>query len=162
MKDTHNIIGSKSFKVTAGVCQGGATSCSLFTFYVNAIIRQVKEFGPDGFLYMVHLLMLMGDTVIFATSRSAMDQILALLIKTTVALHMSCHPVKSKFMTINTSDTEPFTIKYITILYTDSYVYLSSPTSNAPCKKGGRPHESEEVSCQEVLVFPPKELRCAM
>ncbi len=50
LKDTDNIIGSKSFKATAGVLQGGATSCSLFTFYVNAIIRKVKEFGPDGFL----------------------------------------------------------------------------------------------------------------
>ncbi len=52
LKDTDNIIGSKSFKATAGVCEGGATSCSIFTFYVNAIIRKGKEFGPDGFLYI--------------------------------------------------------------------------------------------------------------
>ncbi len=89
LKETDNIIGSKSFKATAGVHQGGATSCSLFTFYVNAIIRKVTKFGPDGFLYMVHLLMLMDDTVIFATSRWAMEKKLVLPMETTVPLHMS-------------------------------------------------------------------------
>ncbi len=98
LKNTDNIIGSKSFKATAWVCKGGATSCSLFSFYVNAIIRNLKEFGPHGFLYMVHLLMLMDDTVIFATSRRAMEQKLALFMETTVAMHMSYHPVRSKFM----------------------------------------------------------------
>ncbi len=102
----------------------------------------MKEFGHDGFLYMLHLLMLMDDTVIFATSRKALEQKLALLMETTVALHMSCHPVKSKFMTVNTSDTELFIINDITILYTDSYVYLSSPTSNAPMQKQVADHMS--------------------
>ncbi len=111
-------------------------------FYINAIIRKMKEFGHDGFLYMLHLLMLMDDTVIFATSRKALEQKLALLMETTVALHMSCHPVKSKFMTVNTSDTELFIINDITILYTDSYVYLSSPTSNAPMQKQVADHMS--------------------
>ncbi len=144
LKDTDNIIGSKSFKATAGVRQGGATSCSLFTFYVNAIIRKVKEFGPDGFLYMVHLLMLMDDTVIFTTSRRDVEQKLALLMETTVALHMSCHPVKSKFMTVNKSNTEPFIINDITILYTDAYVYLGSPTSNTPMQKQVADHMSQK------------------
>ncbi len=164
LKDTDNIIGFNSFKATAGVYQGGATSCSLCTFYVNAIIRKVKEFGPDGFLYMVHLLMLMDDTVIFATSRRGLEQKVALLMETTVALHMLCHPVKSKFMTVNTSDTEPFIINGITctILYTDSYLYLGSPTSNAHMQKQVADHMSEEVSCQEVLFIPPKELKSAI
>ncbi len=113
-----------------------------FTFYVNASIRKVKEFGQDGFLYMVHVLMLMDITVIFATSRRAMEQNLALLMETTVALHMSCHPVYSKLITVNTSDTEPFIINDITILYTDSHVYLGSQTSNAPMQKQVADHMS--------------------
>ncbi len=70
----------------------GATSSSLFAFYLNVIIHKVKEFGPNGFLYMAHLFMLMDDTVIFANSKRAMEQKLALLMETTVALHMICHP----------------------------------------------------------------------
>ncbi len=132
LKDTHNIISSKSFKVTAEVHRGGATSCSLFTFYVNAIIRKVNEIGPEGFLKMVHLLMLMDDTVIFTTSRRAMEQKLALLMETTVALHMSCHPVKSKFMTINTSNA----LSSMTLLYcTLTHMSTSTPQHQMPpCK----------------------------
>ncbi len=79
--------------------------------------------------------MLMDDTVMFTTSGWSMEQKLTLLMDNTVALHMSCHPVKSKFMTVNTSDTESFIINDITILYTDSYVYLGTLTSNAPLHK---------------------------
>ncbi len=68
--------------------------------------------------------------------------------ETTVALHMSCHPIKSKFMTVNTSDTEPFIINDITILYTDSYVYLGSPTSNAPRQK----HVADHMSLKKCHV----------
>ncbi len=125
-------------------------------FLCKCYHRKVKEFGPDGFLYMVHLLILMDNTVIFTTSIRAMEQKLALVMETTVALHMSCHPVKSKFMTVNTSDTEPFIINDITILYTDSCLPRLPNIKCPHAKTGGRPHESEEVSCQEVLIFPPK------
>ncbi len=107
-------------------------------FYINSIIHKVKEFGPDGFLYIIHFLTdntvhLMDYTVIFATSCWAMEPTLVLLIEITVGLHMSRDPDKSKFMTVNTSDTGPFIINDITILYTDSYVYLSCTISNAQC-----------------------------
>ncbi len=142
-----------------------ATSWSLFTFYVNAMIRKVEEFELDRFLYMVFLLMLMDDTVIFATSRRAMKQKLALFMETTLALHMSCHPVKSKFVTVYTSDTEPFIINDIIILYNVHWLICLPRLPNikwSHAKTGGRPLESEEVSCQEVLVIPPKELKCAI
>ncbi len=86
--------------------------------------------------------MIINDTVIFATSRWVMEQKLALTMETTVALHMSWHPVMSKFMTVNTIDMEPFIINDITISYTDSYVYLGSPTSNDPMQKQVADHMS--------------------
>ncbi len=55
---------------------------------------------------------------------------------------MSCHPVKSKFITLNTSDTQPFCNNDITIFYNDSYVYLGSPTSNATMQKQVADHMS--------------------
>ncbi len=80
--------------------------------------------------------MLMDDTVIFATSRRAMEHKLALLMETTVALHMLGHPVKSKFMTVNTSDTEPFIINEIIVQYcTLTNMSTSAPQHQMPsCK----------------------------
>ncbi len=88
-------------------------------------------------------MLLMADTVIFATSRRAMEKKWALLMETTVALHMSCYPVKSKFITVDTSDTEPFIINDSTILYTDSCL-PRLPTSNAPMQKQVADHMSLE------------------
>ncbi len=53
-----------------------------------------------------------------------MEHILALLNETIVALHMSCHPVKSKLMIVSTTDTEHFIINDITISYTDLHDYM--------------------------------------
>ena len=53
-----------------GVKQGSSASCILFIIYVDRMIRMVKTaFEADGFLGSLHMLMLMDDTVLFATSR---------------------------------------------------------------------------------------------
>jgi hypothetical protein len=69
-KITRNILGSAVITATTGVRQGSPTSCLLFTFYVNKMIRMLKtRCNHDGFLASFHCLMLMDDTVILATSR---------------------------------------------------------------------------------------------
>ena len=90
------IVGGEHFLATAGVRQGGLTSCSLFTFYINATIRELNKLGPDGFLGGLHSLLLMDDTVILATSRSSMLQKLNTLIETSNRLNTQLHPDKSK------------------------------------------------------------------
>ena len=129
---TVGTVGGVSFLASAGVRQGGLTSCSLFTFYINSTIRKLNELGPDGFLGDLHSLLLMDDTVIFATSRTSLRRKLETLIETCNGLNMQIHPGKSKFFSVNTKDTEPFILQNITIKHTDSYVYLGSPISNAP------------------------------
>ena len=69
-RNTYNVLNSTKINSSSGVRQGAPTSCLLFTTYVNKMVRMVKESVlNDGFLGSLHILMLMDDTVIMATSR---------------------------------------------------------------------------------------------
>ena len=62
-------------------CQAGIpTSVFLFIIYVDVLIKMIKTRSPvDGFLSWLHLLMLMDDTIIFATSRKKLEEKLGVL-----------------------------------------------------------------------------------
>ena len=147
LNQTTGSIGGESFLASEGVRQGGLTSCPLFTFYINSTIRKLNELGPDGFLGNFHSLLLMDDTVIFATSRSSMLRKLETLIETCNGLNMQLHPEKSKFMTVHAKDREPFVVQNIVIQHADSYVYLGSPILNASINKQVCEH-TELKQCQ--------------
>ncbi len=68
LKFTRSVIGDSLVDATAGVRQGGSNSCSLFTFYISMTIRKIAEYGVDGFLGLLHCLLLTDDTIILATS----------------------------------------------------------------------------------------------
>ena len=53
-----------------------------------------------------------------------------MLYQTAVTLGMTLHPSKSKFLTVNLSDTQPFHIGNIIISATDQYQYLGTTISN--------------------------------
>ncbi len=101
---TRSVIGDNFFDATAGVCQGGSNSCSLFTFFINMTICKIAEYGVEGLLGLLHCLLLMDDTVIFATSRTAMQRKLSLLMEATNQTNMKMHPTKSKYFAVNTGD----------------------------------------------------------
>ena len=147
LKCTKSIIGSDSFEAKAGVRQGGSTSCSLFTYFINATITKINEFGVDGFLGTLHCLLLMDDTAIVATSRAAMEAKLNLLIQSTNELkHTKIHPVKSRFFAINTADKDPFIVEDIVISHTDQYVYLGATLSNDSIKHQVAKHMAAKQS----------------
>ena len=131
LRHAQNKLGNETFVSKHGVRQGGATSCSLFTFYINSTIRKIKTYGPDGFLRDTHTLLFMDDTVLLATSRDAMEQKLNLLLSATAPLSMKVHPKKSQYLTVNTDDKRPFTTQGIFIAHTQKYIYLGSPFMNA-------------------------------
>ncbi len=67
---THSILGIAVISAVVGVRQGSPTSCFLFILFVNVLIRDIKlKSVPDSFLEWLHVLMLMDDTVIVASSR---------------------------------------------------------------------------------------------
>ena len=72
-KVTRSILGTAIITATIGVRQGSPTSCFLFILFVNTLIRMIKDRSRnDGFLQWLHVLMLMDDTVILATSRDSL------------------------------------------------------------------------------------------
>ena len=131
LKETTNVLGDVCFKSSSGVKQGAANSSSLFTFYINSTIRALKNGGSDGYLENLHCLLFMDDTAILATSRDALQSKLSCLIEEAKHIDMEIHPEKSKFMTINTEDREPFCFDRITIGHVNKYMYLGSQIMNA-------------------------------
>ena len=129
LKNTYGMIGNRKFGYTRGVKQGSSTSCTLFTLYLDCTIQAVRTYGDDGFLGDCHIMLLMDDTVLLATSRIAMQRKLELLYNCATDIDMKMHPEKSKFIVINAKDTVPFQVGDIEVMHTDSYTYLGSPIS---------------------------------
>ena len=144
-------IGSELFTTTAGVRQGGSTSCPLFTFFIDPTIKAVGDDGPDKWLGDLHALLLMDDTAIFATSRERMTHKLSLLKECTDYIGMSIHPTKSQYLTVNCSDMEPFHIDSVTISHTSKYTYLGTPILNAPVAEHIKEHLASKSS--HVIKF---------
>ena len=133
-------IGSELFKTSAGVRQGGCTSCPLFTFFIEPTISAVKSLGPDGWLRDIHVLLLMDDTAVFATSRVQLEKKLRLLKTCTDDIGMVIHPTKSKYLSVNGKSTQPILVDGITLSYTESYMYLGTPIVNASVSQQVKQH----------------------
>jgi hypothetical protein len=123
-------IGSEAFTCMSGVKQGSASSCPLFTFFIDKTIQDISSVGHDSWLGSNHCLLFMDDTVIFATSREALTKKLQKLKECTDFLGMIIHPTKSQFLSINTQDEETIIIDNVTLSHTTSYIYLGSIISN--------------------------------
>ena len=107
-------------------------SCSLFTFYVDCIIQAISQCGEDGWLGTLHCLMQMDDTAVLATSRDRLINKLRKLKYCSDDIDQTMHPVKSKYLVVNSADREAITLDNIVISHMDSYVYLGTPMSNSP------------------------------
>jgi hypothetical protein len=126
LMDNFGVIGDAQFKYSNGVKQGSSTSCSLFTFYLDQTVRAVSTHMPDGFLKDNHILLLMDDTVLLATSRTAMMQKLRLLHASASNIGMLIHPGKSRYLVVNSDDREPFMDEDIQIKHCSQYMYLGA------------------------------------
>jgi hypothetical protein len=133
MVQTKNQINTTSFNSTTEVRQVGSTGCSLFTLYINETIQAINSYGPDGFLKDLHCILLMDGTVVFSTSRRAMQRKLMLLKNSTDFLNMKLHPRKSKYMCINSQNRDSFILDGgISIDHTTRYIYLGNIITNEP------------------------------
>ena len=61
------MLGNESFDTTSGMKQGG--SGKLFTAYIDPTTDAVNSLSPDDWLEKTHILLLIDDTAIMATSR---------------------------------------------------------------------------------------------
>jgi hypothetical protein len=124
-------IGSESFDTTSGVKQGGSSSVKLFTAYIDPTIDAVNSLGPDDWLENTHILLLMDDTAIMATSREKMAEKLNTLKTKAEEIGMILHPTKCQYITVNTPDSEPFIFENVTISQTTTYTYLGAMIENS-------------------------------
>ena len=129
---SYSIVGTVVISAFIGVRQGSPTSCFLFTVYVNGLIRRYKEnYEQDGFLKWLHVLMLMDDTVILATTRERAIEKMVILKDFCESAGMVINESKTKFIAINgnTADREVIVVggnEVLAIQHCDTYHYLGS------------------------------------
>ena len=129
-QDTSSILGSTIITSTIGVRQGSPTSCYLFVIFVDVLILMFKSRClPEPILQWLHCLMLMDDTIIFATSREKVIEKLNILNEYCVKNGMKVNESKTKFMAINGSpmDKVSFMMGSHRVRHCDSYIYLGVP-----------------------------------
>ena len=129
---TQFVLGATIITAVVGVKQGSPTSCFLFILFVDEFIQLVKgRSGLDGFLEWLHLLMLMDDTVLFASSRQRLIEKLNLLAFWCDKCGMVINEDKTKFMAFVTKDEDdrkPITLKLqhgiVKVIHCTEYKYL--------------------------------------
>ena len=121
------IIGSTILRIKKGVRQGAPSSGTLFTIFIDKLIRSLNNaFPTDGFLGFLNCLAFMDDLVIISTTRIGMQTKLNILNSFCCNYNMFINVDKSKFFVINgdLQDNIPFTCGNIEIENTDNYTYL--------------------------------------
>ena len=108
--------------------------CFLFILFVDEFIKLVKDrSGLDGFLQWLHLLMLMDDTVLIATSRERLIEKLNLLAWWCDKSGMVINEDKTQFMAFVTTaqgEREPIVLKLhhgvVRVQHCEEYKYLGA------------------------------------
>ena len=156
-KVTKSILGIAVVTAVIGIRQGSPTSCVLFNLFVNTLITKMKErCGNDGFLSWLHVLMLMDDTIILATSRTKLVEKLNILYDYCEDSGMVVNNDKTKFMMINGQDDDklPVDIRGNLICVCDEYVYLGAVfTSDGSLKSYIASHTQDKTKHLHKLIM---------
>ena len=126
---TQSLLGTVLITTICGVRQGMPTSCPLFLIYVHSMIKMIKDAnGPDGFLDWLHVIMLMDDTILMATSRKRMKEKIRTLKSFCRQYGMVINQKKTNFMAINgrAEDLADIIVDDLTVQHTDLYIYLGA------------------------------------
>ena len=126
---TESVLGTVVFATTMGVRQGSPTSCLLFIIFVNDLIKYVKEnCEDDGFLSWLHILVLMDDTVLLATTRERMLYKIGLMKTFCDDYGMKVNEAKTKFFVVGGSaaDLEPVRVAGLEVERCQQYTYLGA------------------------------------
>ena len=104
-------------------------SCILFIIYLNVMVLMMKALGNDSFLHDLHLMVLMDDTVLVASSKELIIKKFEVLMKFCQQYGMEVNEIKTKLMVVNGNqkDREEFVSMGLTVKHAESYIYLGSP-----------------------------------
>ena len=155
---TSCILGTVVITCTIGVKQGSPTSVFLFIIYVDVLIKMVRSKSPlDGFLSWLHVLMLMDDTIIFATSREKLVEKLGILNEYCVEYGMQVNESKTEFMVINgtATDRKDIILSDLTVKHCTSYIYLGViVTENGSISSSLKAHTADKKKhLNRLLIF---------
>ena len=125
-QDTKFMLHSAEIDASIGVRQGAPTSCLLFITYIDELSRMLAQHEDDGYLGRLHVMLLMDDTIIMATSRARLQSKLETLQNFCNNFGMEMNEKKTKLMVINGTpeDRAPLTSHGAVIQHADHYVYL--------------------------------------
>lgn len=126
---TRYVLRSAIISATIGVRQGASTSCLLFVFYIDFMVQRVKlAYAEDGFLGSLHVLLLMDDTVILATSKEMARNKFTTLLDFCAEFGMVVNEKKTKIMIFNGCRDErvALTVRNMIIGYSSHYIYLGA------------------------------------
>ena len=104
------------------------------------MIRMIKEFGEDGWLGLLHLLLLMDDTVLFSTTEEGIKWKFKKVLDYCKDYDMKINMKKTKLMCINVQNPQPLVFDGITVECCDKYTYLGNQIMNAPIHKQVEDH----------------------
>ena len=87
-----------------------------------------RAIGNDGFLGMLHALLLMDDTILLATTRDMCEAKLKVVLQYGNEFGMGINVKKTKFFVINGSEHDkiPIQVDSVKICYSPSYLYLGA------------------------------------
>ena len=145
IKKTTSLLGDSEIQAKTGVRQGSPSSCFLFTAYVNPLIRMIKEYGEDGWLGVLHLLLFMDDTVIFSSTRKGIEWKLKRLMDYCSQYDMKVNAKKTKLIVINSEDREPLIYNELKIELCEKYVYLGNTIIASSLQKQIDSHLKENM-----------------
>ena len=126
---TKNVLKTAIIDATIGVRQGAPSSCLLFIIYIDEMVKMIKRaIGNDGFLGMLHALLLMDDTVVLATSRDMCEAKFKIILQYGNEFGMGVNVKKTKFFVINGSvnDKIPIQVESVIVNYSPTYLYLGA------------------------------------
>ena len=156
---TRFLLGTTPITAVLGVKQGSPTSFFLFILYVDELVKLLKCFPLEGFLQWLHVLMLMDDTVIVATSRGKLCEKLNVLVKWCNRSGMVINEEKTEFMGFNCSvgDRKSILVSTnagdISVNHCSSYKYLGAIfTSDGKIESSVDKHADSRVNCINKLV----------
>ena len=154
---TQFILGTTLITAVLGVKQGSPSSCFLFILFVDELVRFMKLSPPDGLLGWLHLLVLMDDTVIVASSHEKLCQKLDMLAKWCNQSGMVINEEKTQYMSFNSSEKQPIVLNThagtVTVLQCSEYIYLGCViTSDGKISSSVSKHVSTRGKATNKLV----------
>jgi hypothetical protein len=103
----------------------------------------VQSTGPDGLLENQHILLLMDDIAVFATTREKLITKLQKLKECADSICMTLHPTKSQYFAINCDDAIPIILDDVTIAKCDqSWSPYIKPTSYSAGQRSYQPEKT--------------------